>query len=81
MQWMIQPSDDELQYLVIPSYYPLKIPPVGGRRMAGPERFRVLRRVPGGGWTITPELVVPRDGGVLRWPTPQRSADDARPES
>lgn len=70
VRWVLGPSGGSFQFLSLPYYDDVRLPPEGWRRQPEPvqrELFRIRRDLPDGRWTLSPPLLLPRDGETVRW--------------
>jgi hypothetical protein len=70
VRWALGPPGGSFQFLSLPYYDDVSLPPTGWRRQPEPARrelFRIRRDLPDGRWTLSPPLPLPRDGETVRW--------------
>ncbi|HEY0592946.1 MAG TPA: hypothetical protein VGF40_14330, partial [Thermoanaerobaculia bacterium] len=69
--WDLGPAaGSSFVWLTVPDYDDYRIPPSGSLRIPAPmekQRFRVLRELPDGRWTLSPVLDLPAEGETIAW--------------
>ncbi len=71
VSWDLGPAGGaSFTWLTVPEYDEYRIPPAGSLRIPAPmetQRFRILRELPDGRWTLSPVLVLPAEGKTIAW--------------
>lgn len=71
LRWRFGPRCDcEWRFYSYPAYQTFTVPSEGSRIVPRPRRpqwFRIERRERSGEWTLSPPLLLPREGEMMRW--------------